>query len=140
MNQVQNNQPIDLAFPEDAFDAWAIVYVDVIEKLFDNETHSKSLPIDAKSLNSANVVDSASWCSFEKALPTHKNTPSLTRCHRRSLASLYQDALDDEPDQQINNRLRDLLSVELPSRFLEVWNSDVHHYERHTSSANGVGQ
>ncbi len=60
--------------------------------------------------------------------------------HRLSHSSCYQDALEDEPNQQINNRLRDLPSVELPSRFLEVWNSDVQHYERHTSSANGVGR
>ena len=60
--------------------------------------------------------------------------------HRLSPASQYQDALEDEPSQQINNRLRDLPSVELPSRFLEVWNSDVQHYERQPSSANGVGR
>ena len=35
------------------------------------------LPMDAKSLNAANVVDSASWCSFEKALATYQKTPSL---------------------------------------------------------------
>ena len=68
--------------------------------------------------------------------------PTNGRCiaRRLSSATLYQDALDDEPDQQINNRLRDLPSVELPSRFLEVWKFYVHHYERHTANANGVGQ
>ncbi len=35
------------------------------------------LPIDAKSLKAANVVDPASWCSFEKALATYQKTPSL---------------------------------------------------------------
>ena len=49
MDQVQDNQPIAIPFPEDAIDAWAIVYVDVIEKLIDNETRSKSLPMDSPS-------------------------------------------------------------------------------------------
>ncbi len=48
MDQVQDNQPIAIAFPEDAIDAWAIVYVDVIEKLIDNETHSKSPTLGTK--------------------------------------------------------------------------------------------
>ena len=60
--------------------------------------------------------------------------------HRLSPASLYQDALGDEPIQQINSRLRDLPSVALPSRFLEVWNSDVQYYERHASIRNRVGK
>ncbi len=51
MDQVKENQPITIAFPEDAIDAWAIVYVDVIEKLIDNETHSKSLPIETPTLD-----------------------------------------------------------------------------------------
>lgn len=49
MDQVQDNQPIAIPFPEDAIDAWAIVYVDVIEKLIDNETHSKSPSMDSTS-------------------------------------------------------------------------------------------
>ncbi len=72
--------------------------------------------------------------------PRSERPPYAGHRHRLSPASLYQDALDDEPSQQINNRLRDLPSVELPSRFLEVWNSDVQHYERQPSSANGVGR
>ena len=48
MDQVQDNQPSAIAFPEDAIDAWAIVYVDVIEKLIDNETLSKSPTLDTK--------------------------------------------------------------------------------------------
>jgi AAA domain len=35
------------------------------------------IPVDAKSLQAANVTDSASWCSFEKALATFQKTPSL---------------------------------------------------------------
>jgi hypothetical protein len=60
--------------------------------------------------------------------------------HRLSPASLYQDALEGEPSKQINSRLRDLPLVELPSRFLEVWNTDVQYYERHASIWNGVGK
>ena len=51
MDQVQDNQPIAIAFPEDAIDAWAIVYVDVIEKLIENETHSKSLQSETPTLD-----------------------------------------------------------------------------------------
>ncbi|MEQ1826532.1 MAG: hypothetical protein ABL921_11330 [Pirellula sp.] len=61
--------------------------------------------------------------------------------HRYSLSptAFYQDALEDEPTQQINRRLRDLPSVAPPNRFLDVWDSDVHRYERLASKVNGAG-
>jgi len=49
MDQVQDNLPIDIACPQDAINAWAIVDIDVVEKLIDKETLSKSLHTDSQS-------------------------------------------------------------------------------------------
>ncbi|MEQ1829436.1 MAG: hypothetical protein ABL921_25960 [Pirellula sp.] len=58
--------------------------------------------------------------------------------YRLSPTAFYQDALEDEPNQQINNRLRDLPAVVPPNRVLEVWNLDVRRHERLASNVNGV--